>query len=146
MKYGVSGRKHRVGLLVKGMNGGISITKILRYSQELQLTDEQIKSLQSLLSDYVRATIKHQADIRITQLDLSDILREENPDFEKARSLAKNISDLTLQIELSVLDSYKQGLLLLSGEQKGKLSLMMSPAMQYGMNLPFSDDISEEEE
>lgn len=146
MRYGVSGNKHRVGLLIKGMHGGVSITKLLRFSQELQLNDDQVKALQALQSDYVRDTIRRQADIRLAQLDLSDLLRMENPDFEKARALVKKTADLRLEIELSVLNSYQQGLLVLSGEQKGKLSLLMSPSMQYGMNLPFSDDMGEEEE
>jgi Spy/CpxP family protein refolding chaperone len=120
---------------------GISIARIMGFRQELDLSDDQIADLRSVQADYIRGVIKRQADIRLAQLDLSEILRGENPDFEQARASVTRISEQKLQIQLAVLDTYHRGLSILSGKQRARLSQLVSPSMQYGMNLPLNDEL-----
>jgi Spy/CpxP family protein refolding chaperone len=131
------------GFNVQIRRGGISIIRILRYRQDLGLTDNQIRDLQRLHSDFLRETIKKQADIRILQLDLSDILDNTTPDFNNARSLVQRINDLRIESEMSMLNAYEKAMLILSDEQKGFLHQLVSPMKYSGMDIPMVGDINE---
>jgi len=98
-----------------------NIKGYLNSRQELNLTDEQVKTLEKIRSDFKRDAIKRQADMKLARMDLQETMRREKPDFASTRAKIKQISELQLAAKLVMIDTMEKGYNVLTKEQKDEL-------------------------
>lgn len=99
-----------------------NIKMYLKIRQELNLTDEQVKTLEKIRNDFKRDAIKRQADMKLARMDLQETMRKERPDFASSRAKIKQISELQLATKLAMIDAMEKGFNTLTPEQQNKLS------------------------
>jgi len=96
--------------------------KLLKLRKELNLTDEQVKTLEKINMDYKKEEIKKQTDIKIIRLELAETLRQNKPDFAAVRSKVKQIAEIQLDLKLAMIDAIEKGFNVLTEEQHEKLN------------------------
>lgn len=98
-----------------------NVKRYLKSRQELNLTDEQVKTLEKIRNDFKRDAIKRQADMKLARLDLQETMRKEKPDFASSRAKIKQIFELQLATKLAMIDAMEKGFNTLTKEQQDKL-------------------------
>ncbi len=102
------------------------ITFMLRHRDELELSTDQVKSLRKLRSDFERAAIRRQADIRVAEMDLETLLDAETVDLEKVEPKIRQIEKLRADHRLTRIRTIEEGKAQLSSEQRKKLQTLLS--------------------
>ena len=98
-----------------------NVKRYLNFRQELNLTDEQVKTLEKIRNDFKRDAIKRQADTKLAHMDLRGIIKQDKPDFSAAKAKIKQISELQLASKLAMIDAMEKGFNTLTSEQQNKL-------------------------
>ena len=104
----------------------------LKSRQELNLTDEQVKTLEKIRNDFKRDAIKRQADTKLARMDLQETMRKEKPDFTSSRVKIKQISELQLATKLAMIDAMEKGFNTLTKEQQDKLLQLKKERKENG--------------
>jgi Spy/CpxP family protein refolding chaperone len=117
------------------LGGGMGMHGILQFQKDLNLTSDQVSSIQKIRTDAAKDMIHRQADIKANRLDIVNALHQENPDFAAARKSLKQISDLELQQKSAFIDAMEKTYGVLTKEQKTKLPqlMMQRKEMMQGM-------------
>jgi hypothetical protein len=100
------------------------ISLMLRNSEELQLTPEQIQRLEALRSDFRKGAVKRSADVEVAELELKELLRKEPVDMAKVESQVKRIEALRGEQRLNRIKTIEEGKALLIPEQRKKLDTL----------------------
>jgi Spy/CpxP family protein refolding chaperone len=106
------------------------ISIMLRHRRDLRLSPQQIDALEELRHTYQRKAIRHQADVRIAELDLQRLLRPDPVDVELVRAKLETIQNLKVELRLARITAIAEGKALLSPDQREKLSALLGEA-QY---------------
>jgi len=117
----------RMGGMMGGMMMGghpaerplISLT--LQNKDQLGLTPDQVKALESLRSEFQKEAIRRSADLQIAEAELGDLLAVEPVDLAKAEAKLRQIEGLRAEIRLSRIKTLEKGKAVLSPEQRKKL-------------------------
>ena len=115
------GMKHEMGEKGEKEEDVRNVKMYLKSRQELNLTDEQVKTLEKIRNDFKRDAIKRQADTKLARMDLQETMRKEKPDFTSSRVKIKQISELQLATKLAMIDAMEKGFNTLTKEQQDKL-------------------------
>ena len=100
--HGYGKGKSRHGRMLEGqvmpgyehMKGHHESVSPIAMKEELGLNDDQIKKLEPLESDYRKMSIKNRADLKITMIDLSALLDQNNPDKNAISKKVDEIADI----------------------------------------------------
>ncbi len=114
------GMKHEMGEKGEKEEDVRNVKMYLKSRQELNLTDEQVKTLEKIRNDFKRDAIKRQADKKLACMDLKEIMRPEKPNFASSRAKVKQISELQLASKLAMIDAMEKGFNTLTKEQQEK--------------------------
>ena len=101
------------------------ISYMLRRRDDLTLSSEQVRNLERLRSDYDREAIKNEADLRVAEMDLADLLRADSVDLNKAETKSA-ISSASRRVRFGRIRAIEQGKGVLSQEQREKLRAMLT--------------------
>lgn len=116
--------KHEKGMMRENGSRDEDVGNVKRYlnsRQELNLTDDQVKTLEKIRNDFKRDAIKRQADMKLARMDLQETMRKEKPNFASSRAKIKQISELQLATKLAMIDAMEKGFNTLTSEQQDKL-------------------------
>lgn len=102
------------------------ITIILRNRDRLQLTSEQVASLEKLRSDFAREAIRKQADLRIAELDLRRLLAGEPVDLAQVKTKLEEAARLNTDLRYARIETLEKGKAVLTAEQRDKLRNLTS--------------------
>jgi Spy/CpxP family protein refolding chaperone len=102
------------------------ISLMLSRRDELNLSSDQIKNLERIRSDYEREAIKNEADLRVAELDLADLLRADPVDLKKAETKIRDVERLRADLRFGRVRAIEQGKQVLSQEQRVKLRDMLT--------------------
>lgn len=102
------------------------ISLMLRHREKLELSAEQAEELEQLRSDYQRAAIRNDADLRIAEMDLEALLEAEPVDMAKVESKIREIERLRADQRLSRIRAIEKGKEQLSAEQRKKLEELLT--------------------
>lgn len=97
-------------------------SRYLKFKEALALSSDQVSSLEKIRTDFQKNSVQIHADIKVAQIDLNSIIKQDNPDFTQARAKVKEISDLQLKYKTSMIVAYENAYNTLTAEQKSKLS------------------------
>jgi Spy/CpxP family protein refolding chaperone len=96
----------------------------------LNLTQDQIRRINLLRLDFQRMAIRLRSDIELRRLEIDKLMITSNADTNRLRSLVKERSTLTAQMEMATLENFLSIKKLLTPEQLDKLPgarLLASP-------------------
>src|ERR671919_1192799 len=89
------------------------ITIILRHRHELSLSPQQVQDLENLRDGYQREAIRHEADIRIAEMDLQRLLKTDTVNLEQVKEKLQEIEHLKTELRFARIHAIEQGKALL---------------------------------
>jgi Spy/CpxP family protein refolding chaperone len=101
------------------------ITMMLHHRTDLGLSDEQVRRLEQLRGDFTRETIRREADLRIAEMDLAQLLAREPLDLPQAEAKIRETAQLRTDLRIARLKTIEQGKAVLTAEQRGKLASLL---------------------
>ncbi len=102
------------------------ISLLLRNREKIGLSEEQVKKLEQLRSDFEKETIRNEADIRIAEIDLNNLLQAPNADMGKIEAKVRDIERLRADLRIARIRAIEKGKALLSPDQRKKLQEVTS--------------------
>jgi Spy/CpxP family protein refolding chaperone len=102
------------------------ISLLLRNREKVGLSDDQVKKLEQLRSDFEKETIRKEADIRVAEIDLNNLLQASSPEMDKIEAKIREIERLRADLRIARLRAVEKGKGLLSAEQRKKLQELTS--------------------
>ena len=98
------------------------ISFMLRHRDQLGLSSEQVQGLERLRNDFQREVIKSEADLRIAEMDLSNLLNADPVDLQKVEAKLREAERLKADLRFGRIRTIEKGKALLSKEQRTKLN------------------------
>jgi Spy/CpxP family protein refolding chaperone len=110
------------------------ISIMLQLRQQLGLSDEQVGKLTGLRSAFEKEAIRAEAELRVADLELGELLDQTNVDLAKAEAAIRKEESIRTTLRVSRIKTIEAGKALLTGEQREKLkkALEASPGMGPG--------------
>jgi Spy/CpxP family protein refolding chaperone len=102
------------------------ISLLLRNREKIGLSEEQVKKLEQLRSDFEKETIRNEADIRVAEIDLNNFLQAPSPDLAKVEAKIRDIERLRADLRIARIRAIQKGKTLLSADQRKKLEELTS--------------------
>jgi Spy/CpxP family protein refolding chaperone len=102
------------------------ISQLLRNREKLALSEDQVKKLEQLRSDFEKETIRKEADIRVAEIDLNNLLQAPTADLGKIEAKIRETERLRGDLRIGRIRAIEKGKALLSDDQRKKLEEMLS--------------------
>ncbi len=115
------------------------ISLLLRHREMFHLTPEQEQRLRALRADYEKDVARGEAEVRVAEVDLREMLAAEAPDLSQVEAQVKRIAALQGELRFRRIRTLQAGLALLTKEQRQQLDRhldhmgMMGGGMGPGM-------------
>ena len=97
------------------------ITLMLNNKERLGLSGDQVKKLEQLRDNFQKQSIRHDADLRIVELDLAALLDHDPVDMGKVEAKAREAEKLRADLRIARIRAIEQAKGVLNAEQKKKL-------------------------
>jgi hypothetical protein len=102
------------------------ISLLLRNREKLALSDEQVRKLEQLRSDFEKETIRNDADVRVAEIDLNNLLQAGNVDLAKVEGKIREVERLRADLRIARVRAVEKGKALLTPEQRKKLQELLA--------------------
>lgn len=123
MMHGGMGRHHgMMGHHGLGERPLISLT--LRHKEELKLTPEQVRHLETLRRDFRKAAIRRGAELKVAEVELEELRRQESVDLAKVEAQLRRIEALRVEQRLHRIKTIEAGKAVLTSEQRKQLDAL----------------------
>jgi periplasmic protein CpxP/Spy len=109
---------------------GRSLGGLLRHAKDLGLADEQITKLKTLTSDYDKARIRGEADLKLAELDVQNLIHDEKADLAAIESAMKKSDAAHTALRLEGIKTIRAASAILTPEQREKWRSRMT--MRHG--------------
>jgi Spy/CpxP family protein refolding chaperone len=117
------------GMMHDGMMGEHHIRMIL---MQLGLDDKQKEQIEGIITRTKKDMIKKNADLKIAQIDLENILSKDPVDMKAAESKFRAIEAIKTDLMLVHLNAVQEGKSILTPEQRAKMKEIMHKHMMDG--------------
>ena len=117
-------------LFTVGVAGAIE--PYLEFREELNLSEQQVSELESIISSLKKAQIRLEADIRIAEVELDELLREEEVDLSKVRSKLEEIAKLQAELKFLHIKADRDAKKVLTEGQLKKFRSLKGPEWEIG--------------
>ena len=107
-----------------------SLGGLLRHAKDLGLADEQITKLKTLTSDYDKARIRGEADLKLAELDVQNLIHDEKSDLAAIESAMKKSDAAHTAMRLEGIKTIRAASAILTPEQREKWRSRMT--MRHG--------------
>ena len=97
----------------------------IEHADKMGLTDDQITKMKSVHREMQKKQVRFEADLKIAEIELVEIMEVKDFNLEKASSAVKNISEIKTAHHLKMLKAMKEMRTILTGEQFKKMKRMM---------------------
>ena len=101
----------------------------IQHAEKMGLTDDQILKMKPIHSEMQKKQARFQADRKIAEIELMDILEVKDFDLEKANAAVKKIAEIKTTHHLEMLKSMKEMRTILTDEQFKNMKKMMPMEM-----------------
>lgn len=116
------------------------ISLMLSYQDYLRLTPEQVKKLEQLRDNFQRQSIRHDADTRILEVDIAELLDQPNVDMAKVETKVRAVEKLRADLRIARIRAVEQAKAVLTPEQRKKfyesIETRPTPTPRSGQNPP----------
>ena len=97
-----------------------AIEPYLEFREELNLSEQQMSDLESILSSLRKDEIRREADLQIAEVELDEFLRAEKVDLSKVKSKLEEIGKLQANLKFLHIKAKEDGKKVLTEEQLNK--------------------------
>ena len=97
------------------------ITLMLQNKERLGLSADQVKKLEQLRDNFQKQSIRHDADLRIVELDLAALLDHDPVEMGKLEGKVREAEKLRADLRIARIRAIEQAKGVLTAEQKKKL-------------------------
>jgi Spy/CpxP family protein refolding chaperone len=104
-----------------------TISLILKNKDHLRLSADQVKKLEQQRDQYQRQSIRSDAELRILELDLADLLDKPNVDVSKVEQKIREIEKLRADLRIARVRAVEQAKAVLTAEQRKKFYETFEP-------------------
>jgi Spy/CpxP family protein refolding chaperone len=101
----------------------------LANADKIGLTDEQIKKIKPMHREMQKKRAQFQADLKIAEVDMMEIMDVKDFDLEKANAQVKKIAEMRTTHQLEMLKTMKEVRSVLTEEQFRKMQKLMHAKM-----------------
>ena len=126
-EHGMSHGDMGHGDMMGGMMG-----MCIKNADKIGLSEEQKKKVTPLHNEMQKKQIRFQADLKIAQLEMKDIMEPKDFDIEKAKAAVKKTEDIKSAHHLEMLKAMKEVRSIFTEEQYQKLRTLMHKDMKSG--------------
>lgn len=126
---GMMGPAGMMGMAMHGRTSAAEapwISLALEHSQELGLSAEQVRKLEGLRAGFEKQAIRQSADIRIAELELSELLGAEPVDLSKVQAKLRQADSLRSELRMGRIRTLEEGKAELTAEQREQLKQRLS--------------------
>ena len=95
------------------------------HADQLGLTDDQVMKMKPVKIDMQKKQARFQADLKIAQIELMEIMDVKDFDLDKAHSAVKKVEDIRTFHQLEMVKAMKEMRTILTDEQFNKSKKMM---------------------
>jgi Spy/CpxP family protein refolding chaperone len=103
-------------------------TMALHHRDQLGLSADQTKELESLRSELEKKAVRQSAEIRVAEFELADLLRAEPVDMTKVEATLSQVERLRTELRLMRIKTVERGRAVLTPDQWKKLQ---SPGLHH---------------
>ena len=97
------------------------ITLMLNNKERLGLSADQVKKLEQFRDNFQKQSIRHDADLRIVELDLAALLDHDPVELSKVEGKVREAEKLRAELRIARIRAIEQAKGVLNAEQKKKL-------------------------
>jgi len=97
------------------------ISQMLSSKEQLGLSAEQVRRIEQLRDNFQRQSIRHDADVRILELDIAAALENDPVDVTKVESKIREAEKMRADLRIARIRAIEQAKALLTADQKKKL-------------------------
>ena len=101
------------------------VTFMLDHRAELELTPAQVQELERIRSDFQKEAIKLDADQRVAEMDLAELLRADPMDLARVEAKIREVERLKADFRVGRVRAIERGKAQLTAEQRAKLATML---------------------
>lgn len=124
---GMSGAEHGHMMKMGAMEKMDSMMgSCIEHADKIGLTDAQIKKMKPAHREMQKEQVRFNADVKIEEIELVQLMEIKNFDLEKASSSVKKIADLKTAHQIEMLKMMKEMRSDLTDEQFNKMNKMMA--------------------
>ena len=109
------------------------ISIVLSHREELGLSSGQVQGLERLRAEYQKEAIRAEADLRVAEMDLTQLLAAEPVDTSAVEAKIRQIEKRRADLRVARVRTIESGRALLSADQRDKLRTLLAqlpPAMR----------------
>jgi Spy/CpxP family protein refolding chaperone len=88
--------------------------------EKLELTDQQVASLKSIKFDFMKGNIQKEADLKVAELELKELMSADKLDMTKVEKAIKNIHMMKAEKKIAHLKAFERAKSILTPEQLEK--------------------------
>jgi len=117
------GMMGQMGNMMGGMHPGEQplLSRALRARQELGLSEDQVRALESVRSEFDLEARRRLDDIQAREHELGELLQTPQVDLGRVESKAREIANLQADLRLARIRTLEKGKAILTAEQRQKL-------------------------
>jgi len=108
---------------------GDMIDTCIEHADKMGLSDDQMMKVKPLHREMQKKQARFNADLKIAEIDLTEIMEVKDFDLEKANSAAKKIADIKTAHHLDMLKAMKEMRTILTDDQFKNMKKMMPMKM-----------------
>lgn len=132
MMHGRSGMMGGSGMHGHGGTEAPWISLALRQAQDLALSGEQIDELKSLRTAFEKQAIRQSAEIRVAELELSELLAAQPVNLPTVEEKVRQIASQRAELRMERIRTLEQGKAVLTAEQREQLQQQVAKAGAHG--------------
>ena len=102
------------------------IAFMLRNREKLDLSAAQVKNLEQLRNDFQKESIRKDADLRVAEMDLTNLLNGEKTDMAKAEAKVREIERMRGDLRIARIRTIEKGKEQLTADQRKKLQELLA--------------------
>jgi hypothetical protein len=109
------------------------ISIMLSHREELGLSSGQVETLEGLRAKFQKEAIRAEADLRVAEMDLSQLLSKERADMTAVEAKIREIEKRRADLRVARVRALESGRAVLSADQREKLRTLLAeqqPAMR----------------
>lgn len=101
-------------------HGGHYLKHLLKHTEEIGLTPEQVGKLKTMQLDFKRTEARTEADIKIAHLELRALVEDEQADLSAIKAKVNQLKYAEGSLMLAAIKAKRDGMALLTPEQREK--------------------------
>jgi len=104
------------------------ISLMLRNREKLGLSDDQVRRMEQLRTDFEKESIRKEADVRVAEMDLEALLDAPSVEMGKAEAKVREIEKTRADLRIARIRAIEKAKELLTPDQRKKLHEILSDA------------------